>query len=425
MHSKYSTCLPLLLAAIAALTPAALRADPADDFLSEIETIEAAESRKKAIAMLEGALASGRFGSGASHRLNSRLASLMVREGRAADAAGILTGPLAAGAPAALILPPAREYVESSSEKSLFRKQATLQALLDSRPFAAKGADRADLLRLLASVYSRRSFCDLELAALKEAASCQGDGDPARDADLLEALAANAIARDDLAMARQCYKRLQSLHGIHYSRARRAQLAEARSYIHSSRFRWAPSPGDLDTAGRSISEAIGAKPRAITAEEAFAAQFDLMRAFGEIGLLDSALDLALKLSAYPADEVRPSEIAPAMFEAAEIYAAREDWRNSQRFYKKAQDSGYKSRKVLCYKLATAARRNGDITASIQALTDAISCCDPVEGKKEIASLRRQIGNLSKAIRDKVKETSADDIFGNTSDELGAISLDEE
>ena len=137
-----------------------------------------------------------------------------------------------------------------------------------------------------------------------------------------------------------------------------------------------------------------------------------------------ALELATALAETSVKQVREKDVANAMFHAAEISARRGDYRMAQRYYEKARDSHYKGRKQLFYRLSAAARRNGDITAAIQALTDAIGCCDKVEGKKEIASLKRQIANLSQTIRDKVREQSAEDVFGNTSDEIGGLDLDE-
>lgn len=419
----------LIMVAVAcamAIAPAVVKGDMADDLIADVESVAVTESPAKAIAMLKESLASNRHGAAAAAKLNSRLATLLASNGKAAESATVMLDTLAAtGAPASLILAPAREYVESPSEKSLFIKQRTCQALLDSSSFAEKEAERADMLCLLASIYARRSFCDLEFAALKEAAACRGGGDPERDARMLEALAENAIARDDKALARTCYEKLCKLPGLHYSRARRAQLAEGRSYIQSRRFRWVPTTEDLQAAEKTIKEAIEAKPRSVSSDEAFAALADVMDAYSRIGLSDKALELALDLSEYSPEQVSPPQIASVMFKAAEIYASREDWRNSQKFYKKAQDSGYKAKKVLCYKLATAARRNGDITSAMQALTDAIACCDPIEGKKEIESLRRQIGNLSRTIRDKVRETSAEDLFINESDDIMSLELDEE
>lgn len=418
-----------MLLTMAMLLATQAYASEADAFLDDVARTIATESRAKAISMLRTRLAKfdakGATTADAA-RLNAELAALLAEDDKHEEAAAIFAS--LAKLPAAsadILLPAVSRYANSSNEDVASRKQETLQALATSKAFAAKNPNRAALLVLLANVYTERSFCDLAESALKEALECEAPDSSEKRADILRRLAENALAMRNKPAAEKYFDNIFALPGLHYSKMRKAQLEKGMAILSPDCFKWKPESAELGRAESIFDEAISAKPHAVNIQEAFDAQRELMNAFRKIGEDDKALGIALKLAEYPKKQISKDGIPYALYIAGEIYSDRSDWHNAQRYYRKAQEAGLDHWKSLCYKLATAARRNGDIPAAIQALTDAIACCDSVEGKKEIASLKRQISNLSATIRDKVKETSAEDIFEKTSDSMLELNLDED
>ena len=431
---RHALTAALVSAAALALQAAGAPSVPRDsaanaEFLAELDRTVVADGPEAALATLTNHLATATLSPGDTARCKAALARLLVVTKHPRRAAAILTDelPLARGVTGADILPALSTYInppKDCGDSSPYRRQQACLALPRSPAFAPRDASRAKALSLLASVYERRSFCDLALAALMEAVDCCGKDDADLRVSLLFKAAKVAQEMRDTATAERCLRQIQAVEKVPYATARRALLLEGMNNILVDQFDWAPTPDRLEKARALIDKAIDARPSAISNADAYSARRSLMQAYRAAGDLDKAIAIGRDLVDNPPPkskgELRIAQIANQL---GDILTEARQFKLAIRYYERSLE-GHVTPKQTHLKIATAARGAGDYARAIQAYTDALPFCDWVEGKDEIEAIKRKAAIMSRAIRRYAKATSAEELFSEESEEITSLQLDE-
>lgn len=419
MKTYFKKTVPVALLALAAF---ATRATPTDEFLAELARIDAGEGSPAALTALTNHLATAKPAPADLAKCNAELVKLLVAT-KQPDKAGALLVDELVPSPAAssgLLLPALKKYAGSSD--SAYNRQCACLAALKVPAFAAKNADRAEALQLLAGIYIERSFCDLAIAKQDEAIACCGPDDTDLKVRLLFSAAKTAQYMRRVDAAAKYFQQVQTMKGVPYATARRALLLEGMNYIYIDQYDWIPDPERLKKADELINKAIDAKPSAIKNEDAYQARVTLMKAYHCAKSYQRSIEIGRSLVDAPPKTSGLPVAATALY-LADVLTEAKQFKLAIRYYERSLEGGG-NMKNIHKKIGTAARGAGDYARAIQAYTDALPYCDWVEGKDEINTLKRMAATLSKAIRGKAKATSAEDLFSEESEEITNLQLDE-
>ena len=411
------------VAALALLAALHAAASLTDDFLEGNYRLAVGQGAAPAYVALTNYMATAGLSPAEAAKCKGQLVELLCDLERPGAAANEFTEGLLMSrqARADTIVAALRKCLGVKGGLSNYRRQSLCRAALAHPALAAKTAERAAALRALARIYVARSFCDLAYGAFLEAADCYPADAPSNIASTLFEAASCAQLMRDIDAAGACFRRIQKLEGLPYATARLAQLREGTNYILIDQFDWKPSAQRLAKADELIGKAISARPSAIKPHDAYEARVSLMKAYRCAGRYDKAIEIGISLVDNRPEKVSGQEASATAQYLGDTLDEAGQYKLAIRYYEMVTSGNLKN---LHKKIGNTARRAGDYVRAIQAYTDALPYCDWVEGKDEIAQLKRMAATLSRAVRDKAKATSAEDLFSEESEEITNLSLDE-
>lgn len=410
------------VAALALLAALHAAASSTDDFLEGNYRLAVAQGAAPAYAALTNYVATKNLAGADAAKCKAQLVELLCSLEKRNAAFTVFSDELLMSrqAPSGAIVSALKKCL-AMKDGGNYRRQTLCRAALNHPALAARTPDRAAALRALARIYVARSFCDLAYGAFLEAADCYPADAPSEIAGTLFEAASCAQQMRDINAAGDCLRRIQKLEGLPYATARLAQLREGTNYILIDQFDWKPSAERLAKADELIGKAINARPSAIRPHDAYEARVSLMKAYRCAGRYDKAIEIGISLVDNRPDKIPGWEASATAQYLGDTLDAAGQYKLAIRYYEMVTSGNLKN---LHKKIGNTARRAGDYVRAIQAYTDALPYCDWVEGKDEIAQLKRMAATLSRAVRDKAKATSAEDLFSEESEEITNLSLDE-
>ncbi len=413
------------------LAAAASLAATVDDFLHEVESIVLGNGAEAALKALDARLAKGDLSPADAGRLTLRKIQLLGKDRR--DEAGKLvlelvqtTGVLPETKVDAANAMLGNFVVAFGPPPGCAYFVELTKAMRGLPEFKAKGVNRARFLEFEAKTYARRNFCDLAAADYAEAAENYA-GDPDRQIAVLFKAADYALRCRDVTAAQKALASIEALPDLPPATVKKAKLRRGLALIGVTGYNWQPSPARVAEARAIIEDALAplGRQQLLPADEIFRAKARIVLAEYRCGNAAEAARLGQEVLEAPIPKgIGGKTRDDFRILVADILAQQGDWKQAIKYYEQGMTYCSAGKKTIHKRIAGVARKHKDYQRAMQAYGDAASLCDRVEGKDEIALLKRLAGLMSKAIRNKTSLSDADDVFGNDEDALGGLQLDE-
>ena len=205
---------------------------------------------------------------------------------------------------------------------------------------------------------------------------------------------------------------------------KRVDLLRGENAIYPTEHSWTPSAKNLADASRHIDQALDTRSPLLGTPEATKALFELIRAEAAAGHRKEAvkrgealLDGQMKL-----DWKTKGNLAVCLGDTC--YAMGE-YKKAVKFYEQGLNGGDPGPKTIEMRIGKAARAGKDYFRAMQAYSDAIKYCDPVDGQAEIAHFTHLVSLMNKTVRKDTAALDTEDIFSDDNDDISGLTLDEE
>ena len=440
MRNPRRIFLPILCVFCAGLLP--LRADSVDQFLQDVAFVEAGQGVSNALKMVESRLAKGGLSDASRGRVLERKVELLVsmasrlgwgaeRDAFRAKTFSVMEKDVfpAGGIDPALKL---RVYdrvaallAESSSPGPWdARLIAVCELALHDPAVAKEPARKAAFLSRVADRQAARGCKDLAFGGYRSVAALQTDPE-AKAAALFRAA---TLARElrDLPASAECLDEIARMENLSYKLRKRALLYRGENAIFADEHSWTPDAKHLAEARKYIAEALSDRSPLAGTDEAHQALLALIKAEAKGGELAEAVKTGKGLLDGPGkDRLNYQTRANLAVVVADTLHEMGDYKGAVKYYERAVSGSTIGPKNVQRRIATSARAGGDFFRAMQAYSDAIKFCDPVEGQDEIAHFASLIRLMNKNVRKGSAAVDSESMFSDTDEELSGLTLDEE
>lgn len=267
-----------------------------------------------------------------------------------------------------------------------------------------------------------RSCNDLAIIQYRKAAETSKNTKDKANALFKAAIAARKYR--DIKISSAYLDQVEKLPNLPYAMKKRVELLRGENAVYKTQHTWTPSEKNLADASRHIDQALDLRSPLLGTSEATRAIFALIRAEAKAGHREEATKRGEELLDGPTKLHWKTKANLAVF-IGDTYYDMGDYKKSVKFYERGLDGGDPGPKAIEMRIAKAARAGKDYFRAMQAYSDAIKFCDPVEGQDEIAHFTHLVGLMNKTVRKGSAAIDSEEIFSDTNEDISDLTLDEE